>query len=335
VLLDRGHEVTVYCRKSFTNPDDVYDRRVKRVILPSIHQKHLDTWSNGLISSIHVTFSDNDAVLFCNVANSPFAWFPRMFGKPVVLNVDGLDRRRGKWNAIGQAVLHVCEWISTFTPTRLVTDAQSISDYYAKRYGKASMVIAYGSDMPAGELSLNGFNLVSGQYVLYVSRLEPENNPDLVLAAWKKVRTDWPLVMLGSNRYDDGYLERLRKLADARVMFPGAIYGDGYWALQKHAGVFVFACEVGGVHPALIEAMSAENTVLYLDTPENHETAGDDAVCYSKSPEDLASKLQSLLDDPDARRVWAARARERARKLYRWDDVAAKYERLFKELVRQ
>ena len=332
-LVDRGHEVTVYCRKPFTSTDDEYDRRVKRVILPSIHQKHLDTWSSGLISMVHVAFSSNEVVLLCNVANSPFAWFPRIFGKRVVLNVDGLDRRRGKWNALGRAALHVCEWISTFTPTRVVTDAESIRDYYRDRYGKESTVIGYGSDIPEGDFGLDGFNLQPEQYVLYVSRMEPENNPELVLAAWRKVRSDWPLVMVGDNRYDSGYLDRLKEQGDERVMFTGAVYGNGYWALQKHAGAFVFACEVGGVHPALIEAMASESAVLYLESPENNETAGDAAIRYSKSADDLAARLQSLLDDPAARRQWAARAGERARQLYRWDTVAEKYDNLFGELL--
>jgi glycosyltransferase involved in cell wall biosynthesis len=253
----------------------------------------------------------------------------------VVLNVDGLDRRRGKWNAIGQAALHVCEWISTFTPTQVVTDAKPIHDYYRERYGKDSTVIGYGSDIPDVDLSLDGFNLQSGRYVLYVSRLEPENNPELVLAAWRKVRSDWPLVMVGDNRYDSGYLERLKQQVDERVIFTGAVYGDGYWALQKHAGIFVFACEVGGVHPALIEAMASENAVLYLDSPENNATAGGDAIRYDKSPDDLAAKLQALLDDPEARQQWASRAAQRARELYRWDAVAEKYERLFDEVLRQ
>jgi len=332
-LVDRGHDVTVYCRKAFAKPDDEYDQRVQRVILPSIHQKHLDTWSSGLISTVHVAFSDCEVVLVCNVANSPFAWLPRLFGKPVVLNVDGLDRRRGKWNALGRAVLRGCEWLSTFTPTRVVTDAKSISDYYLARYRTASTVIAYGSDVPAGELGVDGFDLCPREYVLYVSRLEPENNPDLVLAAWRKVRTQWPLVMVGDNRYVDGFLDRLKEQADDRVIFPGAIYGDGYWALQKNAGAFVFACEVGGVHPALIEAMASGTPVLYLDTPENNEAAGDAAVRYSKSSEDLAAKLQALIDDPAARQQWAARAGQRAMQLYRWDDVAKEYERLFEEVL--
>ena len=332
---DRGHRVTVYCRRAFTRPDDVYDRRVRRVIVPSLHQKHLDTWVSTLLAAVHVALSDNDVVLLCNVANAPFAYIPRLFGKPVVLNVDGLDRKREKWAGLGAQVLHFCEWMSSFSSNQLVTDAKAIHDYYLAKYLSESVVIGYGSEMPASDYSLNGLNLESGRYVLYVSRLEPENNPDLVLRAWRNVRTDWPLVVVGDNPYDTGYIERLRSLADARVCFTGAIYGGGYWALQKHAGVFVFACEIGGVHPALIESMAAGNATLYLDTPENAETAADAAIPYSKSEADLAAKLQSLLDSPDMRERLAQRATERAHDLYRWEAVAEKYETVFATLIKK
>jgi glycosyltransferase involved in cell wall biosynthesis len=330
---DRGHRVTVYCRRAFTRPDDVYDRRVRRVIVPSLHQKHLDTWVSTFFAAVHVAFTDNDVVLLCNVANAPFAYIPRLFGKPVVLNVDGLDRKREKWAGLGAQVLHFCEWMSSFSSNQLVTDAKAIHDYYLAKYKSESVVIGYGSEMPAGEYSLNGFKLEPQKYVLYVSRLEPENNPDLVLRAWRNVRTDWPLIVVGDNPYDPGYIERLSSLADDRVRFTGAIYGDGYWALQKHAGIFVFACEIGGVHPALIESMAAGNPTLYLDTPENAETAGDAAIRYAKSEADLTEKLQALLDDSSARQKLAQRAADRARELYRWDAIAEKYERVFATLV--
>ena len=329
---DHGHRVTVYCRRAFTSPDDVYDRRVRRVIVPSLHQKHLDTWVSTFLAAVHVAFSDNDIVLLCNVANSPFAYIPRLFGKPVVLNVDGLDRKREKWKGLGAQVLHFCEWMSSFSSNQLVTDANTIHDYYLSKYHSESVVIGYGSEMPAGDYSLNGLNLHPDRYVLYVSRLEPENNPDLVLRSWKNVRTDWPLVVVGDNPYDPGYIQRLKSLGDERVRFTGAIYGDGYWALQKHAGLFVFACEIGGVHPALIEAMAAGNPVLYLDTPENAETAGDAAIRYTKSVADLTAKLQSLLDDTPARQRLAVRARQHADLLYRWETIAEKYEKLFAQL---
>ena len=97
----------------------------------------------------------------------------------VVLNVDGLDRERGKWNALGQAVLHFCEWLSVFTPTRVVTDAKPIQDYYRTRYRKSSTLIGYGADVPPGEHKLDGFDLQPRRYVLYVSRLEPRTIPTL------------------------------------------------------------------------------------------------------------------------------------------------------------
>jgi len=272
-------------------------------------------------------------VLICNVANAPFCYLPRVMGTPVVLNVDGLDRKRSKWNWLGAQVLHFCEWVSSFSSTRLVTDARIIHDYYKNKYGAESTVIGYGSEMPEGDYNLNGFNLQPGRYVLYVSRLEPENNPELVLQSWKSVRTDWPLVMVGDNAYKRDYLEELRKLADERVVFTGAVYGDGYWSLQKHAGVFVFACEIGGVHPALIEAMAAQNAVLYLDTPENRETAGDAAVRYSNDEADLARKLQSLLENEAEREQWGIRAQQRARERFAWEVIASKYESLFEEVV--
>jgi glycosyltransferase involved in cell wall biosynthesis len=330
---DRGHRVTVYCRRAFTRPDDVYDQRVRRVIVPSLHQKHLDTWVSTFLAAIHVAFTDNDVVLLCNVANAPFAYIPRLFGKPVVLNVDGLDRKREKWAGLGAQVLHFCEWMSSFSSNQLVTDAKAIHDYYLAKYKSESVVIGYGSEMPSADYNLNGFDLQPEKYVLYVSRLEPENNPDLVLRAWRNVRTDWPLVVVGDNPYDAGYIERLRALGDERVRFTGAIYGDGYWALQKHAGVFVFACEIGGVHPALIESMAAGNPTLYLDTPENAETAGDAAIRYTKSEADLTEKLQALLDDSSARDKLAQRAADRARDLYRWDAIAEKYERVFGRML--
>jgi glycosyltransferase involved in cell wall biosynthesis len=332
-LADHGHRVTVYCRRAFTHPDDVYDKRVKRVIVPSLHQKHLDTWVSTFFGAVHVAFTDNDVVLLCNVANSPFAYIPRLFGKPVVLNVDGLDRKREKWAGLGAQVLHLCEWMSSFSSSQLVTDARAIHDYYLAKYKSKSVVVGYGSEMPAGDYNLNGLNLDPGRYVLYVSRLEPENNPDLVLRSWRNVRSDWPLVMVGDNRYDPGYLERLKSLGDERVRFTGAIYGDGYWALQKHAGLFVFACEIGGVHPALIEAMAARNPIVYLDTPENNQTAADAGLRYEKSEADLTAKLQTLLEDAAHREQLARRAKQRADELYRWEAIAQKYEQIFTRLT--
>jgi glycosyltransferase involved in cell wall biosynthesis len=332
-LVERGHSVTVYCRKPFTNPKDVFDHRVRRIVLPTLSSKYFDTLFHTFISTMHVIFTDAEVVLICNVANSPFAWIPRLVGKPTALNVDGLDRKRRKWNFVGQWFLHFCEILSAFTPTRIVTDARAIQDYYWRRYRKRSDMIAYGAELPNTSNHLGDFGLSSRRYILYVARLEPENNPELVITAYRGLGTDWPLVIVGGNPYQPAYVRELQSLADNRVIFTGSAYGDGYWSLQKNAGVFVFAGEIGGVHPALVEAMAAGNAVLYLDTPANRETTRDCGIPFHSEERDLATKLEQLIAAPEQVEELRQRAKIVALEAYSWDGVVDQYERLFAEML--
>jgi glycosyltransferase involved in cell wall biosynthesis len=176
-------------------------------------------------------------------------------------------------------------------------------------------------------------DLPAKRFILYVSRLEPENNPELLLDAYRRVQTDWPLVIVGGNTYDTAYVERLKSLADRRVIFLGPVYGSGYWELLRDAGLYVFACEVGGVHPALIEAMAAQKPVLYLDTPENPETAGDGGVPFRADSADLAAGISRLLADANLRQELGRKAQERAARVFGWEETTQKYESLFSELA--
>jgi glycosyltransferase involved in cell wall biosynthesis len=333
-LAQRGHEVTVYSRKPFTTQQDIYDKRIRRVILPTVMSKHFDTLFHTFISVLHVIFSDVEVILICNVANSPFALIPRLVGKPTALNVDGLDRKRRKWNFLGQRFLHWCELLSPFTPTRVVTDARAVQEYYRKRYRKKTEMIAYGAEPPVVNDHLQQFGLTRKHYILYVARLEPENNPELVIRTYRKVNTDWPLVIVGGNTYRPAYVRGLQALSDSRVRFIGPVYGDSYWALQRNAGLFIFAGEIGGVHPALVEAMASGNAVLYLDTPANRETVCGCGLAFDPVESDLSRKIERLIRSPAECDALAKCAQETAARNYSWEKVTEQYELLFKEMLR-
>jgi len=320
--------VTVYCRRAFARPEDRVDPRIRRIVLPSICSKYLDTVSHTLVSTLHVLFTDAEVVLYCNVANSPFVWIPRLFGKPVVLNVDGLDRKRKKWNFLGRLYLLLCEFIATLAPTEVVTDAKVIQDYYWRRFRKRSTMITYGAEIPPGTDDTDGTGLPSRQYMLYVSRLEPENHPELVIRAFKKVTTDWPLVVVGGNHYSPRYVDFLKSIADTRVIFTGPVYGDAYWRMQRNAGVYVCASQVGGTHPGLVEAMAAGNAILYCGTPENRETLGECGIAFEPRVDDLTTKMRLVVGDAELRGQLRSRAKERAQTTYSWSTVARQYEGL-------
>jgi glycosyltransferase involved in cell wall biosynthesis len=105
--------------------------------------------------------------------------------------------------------------------------------------------------------------------------------------------------------------------------------------LQSHCFAYVHATEVGGTHPALIEAMGRGCVVLYLDTPENREVAGDVGVAFPHDEAALAKAIESVASLSDERRRQIGRAAlEAARRRYDWEAVVDAYETLLASLVR-
>ncbi len=150
-LAARGHTVTVYCRER--HPRTGISRRAS-AIPAHLRHKYLDTIAHTCLSTLHLTVKrfggrKQDAVLYCNAANAVFTWIPRVLGMPTALNVDGLERNRKKWNRVAKAWYRMSEWLATWMPNVVVTDARRIADYYQERYHRSSEMIPYGAETGA------------------------------------------------------------------------------------------------------------------------------------------------------------------------------------------
>jgi glycosyltransferase involved in cell wall biosynthesis len=332
-LAARGHEVTVYGRNRYVARGLGAYRGMRLVRLPAPRSKYLETVIHSLFAAIHAIGGRYDVVYVCNSANVPAVILLRLLGRRVVLNVDGLEWQRAKWNPIGKAYYRLCAWAAAHLPVHLVTDARVIQDYYARAYGRRTDYFPYGTDLEPvpDDGTLVRVGLESGRYVLYVSRLEPENNAHVVIDAYAQVTSDLPLAIVGDAPYASDYIAGLHATTDPRVRFLGAIYGDGYRVLRSHATAYVQATEVGGTHPALVEAMGFGNAILANDVPEHRETLGDAGRYYRGAPE-LAAGLQEVLDDHELRADLRERAHERARALYGWSAITDAYGRWFEQL---
>jgi len=337
-LVLRGHDVTVYCRAHYVSPRQLEYHGVKLKVLPTIRHKYFDTVVHTFLSAIHAVSGRYDAALICNCANAPFSPILRLTGTPVAINVDGLEHKRKKWGSLAQRYYRFAEYLSTLLPNEIVTDAQVIQDYYLARHNAPSTMIAYGSEVerrPDRE-AVRKWRVEPNRYVLYVSRLEPENNAHLVIEAFKKVRTAYRLLIVGDAPYAEQYISSLKAQArgDKRIVFTGFVFGQDYRALQQNAYCYVHATEVGGTHPALLEAMGYGNCVLTLATPENMEVVGDAGVPYIDEY-DLTGKLQRVLRDGSLVQAYRNRAQQRVQTHYEWDGVVDQYEQLFRRMSGQ
>ena len=326
-LVQRGHEVTVYGRDRFVPRQTRSHLGMRIVRLPAPQSKYFETVVHTLFAAVHALTGRYDIVFVCNSANVPAVILLRLFGQQVVLNVDGLEWKRAKWSRIGRAYSYACTWTAARLPVDVVTDALVIQSYYLKTFKRQTTYLPYGAEFEGipDDGTLAQLGLQAGRYVLYVSRFEPENNAHVVIEAFSSVATDLPLAVVGDAPYSTEYIASLRATDDGRVRFLGAVYGTGYKILLSHAAVYVQATEVGGTHPALVEAMGLGNLVLANDVPEHRETLGDTGLYYHGADE-LSTLLQVVLDDPPATDELRSRAQDRARRLYSWDAIADAYE---------
>ena len=337
-LVARGHDVTVYCRAHYVSPRQLEYHGVRLKVLPTIRHKYFDTVVHSFISALHAVPGRFDAALICNAANAPFAPILRLTGTPVAINVDGLEHKRKKWGWLGRRYYRLVEYLSTLLPNEMVTDAQVIQDYYRARYNAPSTMIAYGSEVERrpDRATVRKWRVEPNRYLLYVSRLEPENNAHLVIEAFKKVRTAYRLLVVGDAPYAEQYINSLKVRArgDKRIIFTGFVFGQDYRALQQNAYCYVHAAEVGGTHPALLEAMGYGNCVLTLAMPENLEAVGEAGIPYIDEY-DLIEKLQRVLRDGSLVQAYRHKAQLRIQNHYDWDHVVDQYEKLFARMSGQ
>ncbi len=329
-LVRLGHSVTVYCREKHLLADY---RGVRLQYLPTIRHKYFDTIAHTFLSTLHLLLHRQNVALYCNGANAVFTILPRLAGIPVALNVDGLERKRKKWNRLARAWYLLSEWLSTKLPNSVVTDAAAIAVYYRERYAKATVFIPYGAETGrlASSAVLGRLGLEAGRYFLYVSRLEPENRALEVRQSFEASRTDLRLALIGDAPYAHEYIRRVRDTADPRIVMPGAIYGVGYRELGSHCFAYIHATEVGGTHPALIEAMGRGALVLYFRTKENEEVVADAGIPFT---DDLTAAIESAIAMTEAEReTLRGKAMARVKAHYSWDSVTAHYETLLRGML--
>ena len=322
----RGHEVTVYCRPHMTEQRDEH-AGARLVHLPTIRNKYLDTLAHTTVSTGHmVTKERPDVAIYFIAGNAPVVPFARMAGVPSILQIDGMDSQRAKWPRAAKAIIRQFEHMSAAAATIAVTDSESVADLYEQRFGRRLLAIPYGASLPdpGTTQALDELGLTPGEYILFVGRLVPENNAHLLVDAYAKLDTDWPLVIVGDAPYADDYIAGLKAGASENVLFPGYVFGDGYAELVNNCGVMCAPTEVGGTHPVIIEAMAAGAPLVVSDHGPNLEVVGDAAATFSlaAAPASLAGVLARLIDDPERRRKLGDAAAALAAERFGWERCA-------------
>lgn len=329
-LVRRGHEVSVY--NSSDHPHQGSEWEGVRIIHCRDWEKKIGTAGQFLydLNCFRDASRRNYDILLQLGYTSSSVWhrfWPK--GAINVVNMDGLEWKRSKYNRLTRRFLkHAERWAAEFGD-RLVADSIGIKEYLLEQYDKTAIFIPYGADIPDRfeEDIPEHMGLAAGSYMLVIARMEPENNIELILQGWMASDKERPLVLVGhtGNRFGRYLIERYRH---DNLRFTGAIYDlQTLNALRHYSCLYFHGHSVGGTNPSLLEAMACSCAIAAHDNVFNRSVLGRDAFYFSSAME-VTSIIQN---GPEGAGIAGFRERnlEKIALSYCWETIIDDYEKLF------
>ena len=338
-LVDRGVDVSVYSRRYYSQGIKEY-KGIRVISLPSVRNKNLEAITNTFFACLDVIFRRVDVINFQAIGPASLIWLVKIFKPktPIIFTFHCQDYYHKKWGAFARRYLKFGEKIGCRYADKVVVTSRVLGEYVKKTYGFDPIYIPYGAyaqeKIPVRDIRRWG--LEEKNYIAYIGRLVRHKKVHLLIEAFKKIRTDKKLVIVGASSYTDDYVKELMEMAkdDDRIIFADNQSGHILNELFANAYAFVQPSEYEGLSVALLEAMGWGLACLVSDIPQMLEGIAAAGMSFKEGDaEDLKTKLEYLLDNPMETERLGQTAKERIRNEYNWPGVASKLEAVYREAI--
>ena len=246
-----------------------------------------------------------------------------------IVNMDGLEWKRAKYNKFTQRFLKWAEGLAIKHGDVLIADSIGIKDHIQTKYQKEAVYIPYGADIPESfsDSYLADFNLQANQYYLLIARMEPENNIEMVIRGYLESGHRYPLIIIGNMQNKYGQF-LFKNYASVSVRFPGSIYDYSLInSLRYFSALYFHGHSVGGTNPSLLEAMACRCNIAAHDNEFNTAILGDDAKYFSSVHDVKKIIIQPLQQDVNSQH--AQSNIEKIKIYYNWKKIIEDYETIF------
>ncbi len=299
------------------------------------------------VYSLFIASIKAEQVYMLGYSAALFFFIPKLFGKTLYLNPDGLEWKRSKFTSPIKLLLKINEKMGTFWADMIIADSKGIKKYYDKKYDIDSSFIAYGVDKIPNvewdneklpEILKHGIS-INPAYWLLVARLEPENNIHTIIEGYMKSDAKKPLIIVGnfgSPEYKQRILQMLKiRSKDKKIVFTGGVYDqESLNMLRQNCFAYLHGHSVGGTNPSLVEAMSMKNLLVAHDNEFNREVCEDTAM-YFQDSDDLKDKINLIESTPENYQELKSKAYNRVHKEYSWDKITNQYNQIFKADIKE
>ena len=270
-------------------------------------------------------------------------------GVKIVINPDGIEWQRAKWNFLVKSYLKFSEKTMINASDYVVCDSKNIEKYVKDKYKKKenkTTFIAYGAylkDIKDIDKKTKAFmdmhDIKKREYYLIVGRFVPENNYELIIREYMKSSTKKDLVIV-SNVEQNKFYEKLKLTTgfdnDSRIKFVGPVYDQEILVrLRKNAKAYIHGHSAGGTNPSLLEALSITDVNILYDACYNKEVGEDAAIYFSNEEGSLCKQIEIIEKfKSKEQNEYGEKAKNRIKEEYTWEIVVKKYKKLFDKLLK-
>ena len=333
-MADAGHRVACLNRagkhisgKEFETASLKEFRGVQIKTVPALDKKGLAAMTASVTGALVAAFGNYDVVHFHAEGPCAMLWLPKLFGKRCVATIHGLDHQRAKWGRFARSYIMLGEKCAVKFADEVIVLSKGVQQYFKDTYGRETIFIPNGVSKPelrdACEIE-ERFSLEKDGYILYLGRLVPEKGITYLIDAFKSVKTDKKLVIVGGSSDTEAFAQELKERAagDDRIIFTGFVQGRTLEELYSNAYVYTLPSDLEGMPLSLLEAMSYGNCCVTSDIEECAAVTGDHGLTFPKSNIDaLGTLLQKLCDEPQTVESYKNTSRDYITQKYSWDDV--------------
>jgi glycosyltransferase involved in cell wall biosynthesis len=304
----------------------------------TIDKKGLAAMTSSFFAAVAAAFGKYDIVHFHAEGPCAMLWLPKLFGKKCVATIHGLDHKRAKWGKFASWYIRTGEKCAVRFADEIIVLSENVKNYFLDMYGRETVFIPNGVARP--EILLpqkigDKYNLEKDGYILFLGRLVPEKRVELLIEAFKNLKTEKQLVIAGDVSDSGEYAEQLKELSkdDSRIIFTGFVEGQLLGELYSNSYIYVLPSDLEGMPLSLLEAMSYGNCCLTSNIAECKTVTADHGLTFEKgNSQDLAEKLQMLCDNPQTVENYKNKSAEYILNKYNWDDVTNKTLELYGKL---
>lgn len=320
-LVARGHAVTVFCRSNYLEDPPASHEGMRLRVLPTIGTKHLDAIVHTALSTA-TALRGFDVLHYHAIGPGLLTPAAKALARraAVVQTVHALDYQRSKWGSAARLVLQLGERVAGHSRHEVIVPSAGLADHFRARYGKEVALIPQPfptvEHVPPRTIG-ERFGLEPARYLIFVGRLTPEKQVDLLLRAYRSVQTECPLVVVGGSSHTDDHAAELADLArrDPRVIMTGPVHGPLLDELLTNAAAFVSPSALEGMPITLLEAISAEIPIVASSIPPHVELLGAmngaSRLHDPASEASLADAISDMLEHREEARRAVARQRAR------------------------